>query len=283
MATNPIFRFAPSPNGYLHLGHAYSALFTAHWARALGGTFLLRLEDIDPARSRAEFATAILEDLAWLGLTWPEPVLRQSGRLPLYAAAARRLGEMGLLYPCFCSRTEVAAAAAGTDPEGAPLYGGTCRHLPGALVAERLARGLPVQYRLDMRAALARSGPLTLTVADPTPADRPEPRAVRPGRWGDVVLVRKETPTSYHLAVVVDDAAQHITHVTRGRDMEAAADIHVLIQDLLGLASPVYTFHRLLLGPDGRKLAKSRGSTSLRDLRAAGRTAAELRTGLGFP
>jgi glutamyl-Q tRNA(Asp) synthetase len=282
MATNPIFRFAPSPNGYLHLGHAFSALFTDHWARVLGGTFLLRLEDTDTTRCKPEFAAAILEDLAWLGLEWPEPVLRQSERFPVYADYAARLAARGLLYPCFCSRSEIAAAATGADPDGAPLYTGTCRHLTPEVTAGRLSRGDPVQYRLDTAAAIARTGPLTFTIAQPTPLDRPQIRYARPERWGDVVLQRKETPTSYHLSVVVDDAAQGITHVTRGRDMEASTDIHVLLQFLLGLSSPTYTFHKLILDTDGNKLAKSKGSTSLRDLRAAGWTAADVRRELGF-
>jgi glutamyl-Q tRNA(Asp) synthetase len=283
MAThNPIFRFAPSPNGYLHLGHAYSALFTAHWARALGGTFVLRIEDIDPLRSKPIFTAAIFEDLAWLGLTWPEPVLHQSSRMPAYAEAARRLAGLGMLYPCFCSRAQLAATATGTDPDGAPLYAGICRHLPPKVVATRLARGDPVQYRLDTARAVALTGPLTLTLAQPTPADRPQIRYARPERWGDLVIQRKEVKTSYHLSVVMDDAAQGVTHVTRGRDMEAATDIHALLQFLLGLGSPIYTFHRLVLDTEGRKLAKSRDSTSLRDLRTEGWTAEQVRRELGF-
>jgi glutamyl-Q tRNA(Asp) synthetase len=282
MAANPIFRFAPSPNGFLHLGHAYSALFTAHWAARLGGTFLLRIEDIDPLRSKPEFVDAIFEDLAWLGLAWPEPVLRQSTRMAAYAEAASRLDGLGLLYPCFCSRAEIAAAAVGTDPDGAPLYAGTCRHLSPRDVEARLAAGEPAQYRLDTAGALRMIGPLTFTQAQPTPADRPQIRYARPERWGDFVVQRKETPTSYHLSVVVDDAAQGVTNVTRGRDVEAATDIHVLLQFLLGLPSPTYTFHRLLLDEGGKKLAKSRGSTSLRDLRAAGWSPGDVRRELGF-
>ena len=282
MADNPILRFAPSPNGFLHLGHAYSALFTDHWARELGGRFLLRLEDIDPLRSKPEFAQAIFDDLGWLDLAWPEPVLHQSARVDIYAEAARRLREMNLLYPCFCSRTEIAAVASGTDPDGAPVYAGTCRHLAPEATAIRLARGDPVQYRLDTARAVAMTGPLTFTQAQPTPRDRPQIRYARPERWGDVVLQRKEVATSYHLSVVVDDAAQGITHVTRGRDMEAATDLHVLLQFLLGLPSPIYTFHKLIVGPDGKKLAKSRDSTSLRDLQAAGWSAADVRRELGF-
>ena len=278
----PVFRFAPSPNGHLHLGHAYSALFTAHWAAELGGRFLLRIEDIDPVRSKPEFTDAILEDLGWLGLSWDEPVWRQSQRLSAYIAAAERLKAVDLLYPCFCSRSEIAASAAGTDPDGAPLYPGTCRHRDAGEVAERLALGAPAQWRLRTDTAAARTGLLTYSVAGPTPRDRPQIRYARPERWGDVVLQRKETPTSYHLSVVVDDAAQAISHVTRGRDMEAATDIHVLLQMLLGLRSPLYTFHRLLLDADGHKLAKSRNSQSLRDLRAKGGTAADVRRETGF-
>jgi len=279
---SPILRFAPSPNGYLHLGHAFSALFADRWARRLGGTLLLRLEDIDTGRCKPEFADAIVEDLRWLGLDWPEPVLAQSARLPAYAAAAQRLADMGLLYPCFCSRAEVAAQAAGTDPDGAPRYGGTCRHLSASEVEARLARGERAQYRLRCAEAMELTGPLSFTTAMPTPADRPQIRYARPDLWGDVVLQRRDTPTSYHLSVVVDDADQHITHVTRGRDMEAATDIHVLVQMLLGLGQPLYTFHRLILGTDGRKLSKSRESKSLRDLRRAGMSPQEVRAMVGF-
>ena len=281
--TPPVFRFAPSPNGYLHLGHAYSALFTAFWATAMGGRFLVRIEDIDPARSKPEFTAAIFEDLAWLGLSWEEPVWQQSDRMPEYEAAAGRLVAMDLLYPCFCSRSEIAARSSGVDPDGAPLYPGTCRHRDPGEAADLLAAGAPAQWRLRTEDAFGRTGMLTYSVAGPAPRDRPQIRYARPERWGDVVLVRKETPTSYHLSVVVDDAAQGITHVTRGRDMEAATDIHVLLQALLGLTPPLYTFHRLLLDEEGHKLAKSRGSQSLRDLRLAGRTAEDVRREVGFP
>ena len=282
MANNPIFRFAPSPNGFLHLGHAFSALFTARCANKAGGRFLLRIEDTDVTRCKPEFTQAIVEDLAWLGLTWPEPVLTQSSRFPLYAKQAGRLDALGLLYPCFCSRSEIAETSDGTDPDGAPLYGGNCRHLPRQIVAERLAHGDPVQYRLDLKGAMAMTGPLAFTVAQLTPDDRPQIRYARPERWGDFVVQRKETPTSYHLSVVVDDAAQQITNITRGRDMEAATDIHVLLQFLLGLPSPTYTFHKLIMGADGKKLAKSKGSPSLRDLQAEGWTPADVRRELGF-
>lgn len=280
--SKPLLRFAPSPNGHLHLGHALSALVTWNAAQSLGGTTLLRIEDIDQSRCKPEFTQAIFDDLTWLGLTWPEPVLIQSERFDLYAEAANRLRAMDLIYPCFCSRTEIAEASTSVDPDGAPLYPGTCRHLSNATRIERLERGDPVQFRLDTEAALARTGMLTFTVIGPTLHDRPQIRHARPERWGDVVLQRKDTPTSYHLSVVVDDAAQHITHVTRGRDLEAATDIHVLLQMLLGLPTPFYHFHRLLLGDDGQKLAKSKGSQSLGDLRALGWTPDDVRRAVGF-
>lgn len=282
MPSPPIFRFAPSPNGLLHLGHAYSALFTWDAAALTGGKALLRIEDTDIARCKPEFTDAIFEDLHWLGLEWPEPVLRQSERFPIYAEAAARLDDMGLLYPCFCTRGDVAAHAEGFDPDGAPLYSGICKSLSEDDIAERLARGDVVQYRVDMAKALGLVGPLTFTVAGPRVTDRPQIRYARPERWGDFVLQRKGTPTSYHLSVVVDDAAQDVSHVTRGRDMEAATDIHVLLQFLLGLVSPIYTFHKLLLGADGKKLAKSRGSSSLADLRNAGWSAADVRREVGL-
>jgi glutamyl-Q tRNA(Asp) synthetase len=280
--SKPVLRFAPSPNGYLHLGHALSALVTWKAAELLGGTALLRIEDIDVQRCKPEFTEAIFEDLAWLGLDWPEPVLVQSERFDLYAEAANRLRDADLLYPCFCSRTEIAERSTGTDPDGAPLYPGTCRHLSNAERIERLERGNPVQFRLDTETARERTGMLTYSVIGPTLHDRPQIRYARPERWGDIVLQRKDTPTSYHLSVVVDDAAQGVTHVTRGRDLEAATDIHVLLQMLLGQPSPTYHFHRLLLGDDGEKLAKSKGSQSLRDLRAEGWTAEDVKRAVGF-
>jgi glutamyl-Q tRNA(Asp) synthetase len=281
-STEPILRFAPSPNGRLHLGHAYSALYTAHWADRLGGRFLLRIEDIDITRCKPEFTDAIFEDLHWLGLDWPEPVLVQSQRFDVYAAHARQLAGMGLLYPCFCSRAEVAAAATGTDPDGAPLYAGTCRHLSQSERAERLSSGHPDNWRLDSAEAIALTGPLTFTAVQPTPLDRPQIRYARPERWGDVVIQRQGTPTSYHLSVVVDDAEQGVTYVTRGRDMEPSTDIHILLQFLLGLRSPIYNFHKLLLDDRGKKLAKSKGSPSLASLRDVGWTPEAIRKQLGF-
>ena len=278
----PVLRFAPSPNGRLHLGHAYSALLTWRAAEQLGGKALLRIEDIDTERCKPEFVAAIAEDLHWLGLDWPEPVMMQSQRFDSYAEAGNRLRAMDLLYPCFCSRSEVAAAATASDPDGAPLYPGTCRHLDRGIQIERLERGDPVQFRLDSEQAIARAGLLSFSVVGPLVTDRPQIRYARPERWGDVVLQRKGTPTSYHLSVVVDDAAQAISHVTRGRDMEAATDLHLLLQMLLGLPSPIYHFHRLILDDDGRKLSKSKGSPSLASLRDEGWGPADIRRAVGL-
>jgi glutamyl-Q tRNA(Asp) synthetase len=279
---DPILRFAPSPNGRLHLGHVLSALVTWQAAGKLGGTALLRIEDIDGERCKPEFTAAIFEDLHWLGLTWPEPVMHQSTRFAHYAAAANRLRDMDLLYPCFCSRSDIALHARDTDPEGAPLYAGTCRHLTNGERIERLERGDPVQFRLDTLTAMERTGLLTYTIIGPTILDRPQIRYARPERWGDVVIQRKAIPTSYHLSVVVDDDAQGITHVTRGRDLEAATDIHILLQALLALASPLYHFHRLLLAPDGEKLSKSKGSKAISDLRAEGWSPNDIRLAIGL-
>lgn len=280
MSTGPILRFAPSPNGRLHLGHAYSALFTWKAAEALGGTALLRIEDIDRARCKPEFDAAIRQDLAWLGLTWPEPVLRQSERFPAYAEAAGRLRAKDLLYPCFCTRKEVAERATQTDPDGAPLYPGTCRHLTSAERPDRLASGAPHQWRIDNERAREMTGPLTITAftLDGASSERP----AEPEKWGDAVIVRKDTPASYHLAVVVDDAYQHITHVTRGMDLFHATDLHRLLQALLGLPAPLYCHHHLIRDEVDNKLAKSRGSQSLAGLREAGWTAADVRGRLGF-
>ncbi len=281
--SKPILRFAPSPNGFLHLGHAYSALFCAHWAREMGGQWLLRIEDIDKGRSRGEFVEAIFADLSWLGLSWPMPVMMQSNRFDAYKKAAKELRAMDLLYPCFCSRNDIRLHSNGaSDPDGAPLYTGTCRHLSAKEIAQRLASGEKAQYRLDTARAMARVGMLTFSVASPTPADRSQIRYARPQRWGDVVVQRKDTPTSYHLSVVVDDAAQGITHITRGQDLEAATDIHVLIQFLLSLASPLYIFHKLIRDEKQIKLSKSKGSPALRDLRAAGWTPQDISAHLGF-
>jgi glutamyl-Q tRNA(Asp) synthetase len=287
--SGPILRFAPSPNGRLHLGHALSALTGFEHARALGGRFLLRIEDIDLVRTRDEFVAGIQEDLAWLGIEWDQPVLRQSEHFADYRRAAERLVALGVLYPCFATRTEIQLAygAGPTDPDGAPLYAGLHKFLSPTEVAARRSRGEPFALRIDMERALslvrARLGatPLTFVELD----DEMAPRRVEahPERWGDAVIVRKDVPASYHLAVVVDDARQQITHVTRGQDLFAATDLHRVVQILLDLPAPIYRHHRLLTGPDGQKLSKSAGDTALCDLRASGWTRADVRARIGLP
>lgn len=283
-----VLRFAPSPNGYLHLGHALSALTGYEMARRLGGRFLVRIEDIDIGRSRPEYIAAIFQDLAWLGVRWEQPVLRQSEHFADYRAAAARLEALGLLYPCFATRAEIAAASdpSHRDPDGAPLYPGLHKHLPAAEIAQRVAAGQPFVMRLDMAKALpvatARllGAPLAFTsLASDGAASR---TLARPERWGDAVIVRKDVPASYHLAVVVDDARQGITHVTRGLDLLAATDLHRLLQVLLALPEPSYHHHRLLADATGRKLAKSAGDISLRQLRAGGETPEGIRRRIGL-
>jgi glutamyl-Q tRNA(Asp) synthetase len=274
--TKAVFRFAPSPTGALHLGHARSALLGQRMARAFGGRFLLRIEDIDATRLRPAFIDWIVEDLAWIGVTWEQPVLRQSLRLPVYTEALGRLDALGLTYSCFATRSEIAAARdpVRSDPDGAPVYPGIWRGRSAADCHASRQAGLPFAIRLDMRKAIAAAErrlnglPLSFQVFDDD--GRLTRHACDPARWGDVVIARKETPTSYHLAVVVDDAAQGVTHVTRGMDLLAATDVHRLLQVLLDLPEPLYHHHPLILDADGRKLSKSAGSTSLRDLRAAG-------------
>lgn len=284
--TRPVFRFAPSPNGRLHLGHAFSALENERLARALGGRLLLRIEDIDTTRCRPEHEAAIRDDLAWLGVPFETEVWRQSERFAVYEAAADRLRARGLLYPCACTRAEIAGAIAEReartgrphprDPDGAPLYPGTCRALRSSDV---LAEGRPIAWRLDMARALAEApGPHAYSRFDETGATTRVP--ADPARWGDAVIVRKEIATSYHLSVVVDDAAQGVTHVVRGRDLEAATDLHVLLQRLLDLPSPLTHHHALLRDDGGEKLAKSAGAPPLADLRAQGITPAQLRARL---
>jgi glutamyl-Q tRNA(Asp) synthetase len=285
-----LLRFAPSPNGRLHLGHAYSALLNDAVARRLGGIWLLRIEDIDPVRATPANIAGIEEDLAWLGLTWPRPVRRQSEHMAEYRAGAGRLRSSGLLYPCRCTRGEIAAAVAASeaqtgepwprDPDGSPLYPGTCRALPAAEVERLVGAGEPVAWRLDMAAAVAAAGPVSWRAFHP--GGREWTVEARPERWGDVVLVRKETPTSYNLSVVLDDAVQGITHVVRGVDLEAATDIHALLGRLLGLATPLYHHHPLLTDGEGQKLSKSRSSHSLAAMREAGENAAAIRNRLGF-
>jgi glutamyl-Q tRNA(Asp) synthetase len=286
MPNRPVFRFAPSPNGELHLGHALSALIGFERARAMAGRFLVRIEDIDAGRTRSQFVAHIFEDLRWLGLTWAEPVVRQSERMAAYAATAGRLKAMGLLYPCFASRAEILAAApAGIDPDGAPLYPGLYRTAPATEVARRQASGEPFALRLDMARALAAAkvklGDRCLTFREGDDQGGAQRIAAHPERWGDAVIVRKDVATSYHLAVVADDAWQGVTHVTRGRDLFAATDLQRLLQLLLDLPEPAYQHHRLLLDANGRKLAKSAGATPLRELRRRGLTAADVRRLVG--
>jgi glutamyl-Q tRNA(Asp) synthetase len=286
----PVFRFAPSPNGFLHLGHARSALLNFDLARRSGGRLLLRIEDIDAARCRPDYEAAIYEDLAWLGIAWEQPVRRQSDHLALYREAADRLARDGLLYPAFESRAEIArlvqekdcAGSWPRDPDGAPLYPGTARQMPPAERDRRLRSGAPYALRLDMAAALARTGALRWSEQGVGPNGETGEVAARPAQWGDVILARKDTPTSYHLSVVVDDALQGVTHVVRGQDLFWATSVHRLLQELLGLPQPVYRHHSLVLDENGRKLSKSTRATALRALRAAGTTAAEVRRLVGL-
>lgn len=285
-----VFRFAPSPNGYLHLGHALSALVDFEMARALGGRFLLRIEDIDATRCRPEFETAIHEDLAWLGITWDEPPRRQSEHLDAYGRALDKLESEGLLYPSFESRGEIARLVAEReakghwprDPDGAPLYPGTAQRLSAQERESRVAAGEVYALRLDMNAAVARTGALTWVEIGSDPAEEHETLMAQPEHWGDVVLARKDTPTSYHLSVVVDDALQGVTHVVRGQDLYQATSVHRVLQALLGLAPPMYHHHRLILDPEGRKLSKSTQSTALRELRRQGATPADIRRMIGL-
>ena len=286
----PVFRFAPSPNGYLHLGHALSALLNADRARAVGGRLLLRIEDIDATRCRPEYEAAIHEDLGWLGLSFEQPVRRQSEHYDDYRAALAKLEAQGLLYPSFESRAEIARLVAERevqglwprDPDGVPLYPGAAKTMPAPERARRLQTGEPYALRLDMAAALARVGPLTWSEAGAGPAGETGSIAADPAAWGDVILARKEVPTSYHLAVVVDDAAQGVTDVVRGCDLFHSTDVHRLLQALLGLPQPRYYHHRLVLGADGRKLSKSTLATALRELRARGVSPAEIRARVGL-
>lgn len=276
-----VTRFAPSPTGGLHLGHAHSALFAFEAARRAGGRFLLRIEDIDRTRCRPEFTQAIFDDLAWLGLEWEEPVRLQSEHFDHYRAGLERLEAMALLYPCFCTRKDIAreAEGAGHAPHGpdGPLYSGHCRCLSPAERKERRAADQPFALRLDVAAALTRVGPLSWR-----DHDAGEQRA-RPEMFGDVVLARKDTPTSYHLAVTLDDALQGITLVTRGRDLFEATHVHRLLQALLGLPVPDYAHHRLLTDGQGRRYAKRDKALTLATLRDAGRTPPEVRAMAGFP
>jgi glutamyl-Q tRNA(Asp) synthetase len=282
-----VTRFAPSPTGYLHLGHAHAALFAWHRARQAGGRFLVRIEDIDQSRCRPAYAAAIVEDLAWLGLDWDGPVRVQSAHLPDYAAVLAALSARGLLYPCFCTRAEIRREVAGAaaaphgppqGPDGAPLYPGTCRDLPEPARAARIAADEPYALRLAMARAL-------------TGLDQPlwyegegeGPVPCRPERFGDVVLARKDVPASYHLCVTHDDAAQGVTLVTRGADLRPATDLHRLLQALMGWQAPRYHHHMLLTDAAGARLAKRAGTPGLRDLRQAGLSPEAVRALAGFP
>ncbi|NQU58397.1 MAG: tRNA glutamyl-Q(34) synthetase GluQRS [Rhodospirillales bacterium] len=277
-----VTRFAPSPTGLLHLGHAYSALFAADLAKMTAGRFLLRIEDIDPLRCKPEFEAAIFEDLAWLGLQWEQPVRHQSDHMQTYAGALERLENMGLLYPCFCSRKEIRdeiAAAGGAPhqgPEG-PHYPGTCRGLSLDEANARRQAGEPFALRLDNAKALA-------GIAAPLVWHDQERGDIiaRPEQFGDVVLARKDIPTSYHLAVTIDDDLQGVTLVSRGEDLLPSTDIHRLLQELLGLNVPTYHHHPLLNDETGRRLAKRDKAQTIKALREAGNSPDDVRTLTGL-
>lgn len=286
----PVFRFAPSPNGYLHLGHAYSALLNADLARQADGRLLLRIEDIDATRCRPEYEAAIYEDLAWLGMAWETPVRRQSEHFASYRRVLDRLSAQGLIYPSFESRAEIARLVAERDanmawprdPDGAPLYPGTANQLAAREREALTASSAPYALRLDMAAALASVGPLDWTEDGEGPGGETGIVTARPEAWGDVILARKDTPASYHLAVVVDDALQGVTDVVRGQDLFWATSVHRLLQRLLDLPAPRYRHHVLLRDAAGAKLSKSTRATGLRELRAEGVTSAEVRRRIGL-
>lgn len=274
-----ITRFAPSPTGYLHIGHAFSAL-TAFHARGKRGTFHLRIEDIDPARCKPEFTDAILEDLAWLGLDWEKPVRKQSEHMDDYDKALRKLTTKGLLYPCFCTRTEIKAEIeqSGHAPHGpdGPIYPGICKKLSDEKREDRIDKGDPHVRRLDMQGASAIAGPLSWK-------DKNQGLVkAKPERFGDVVLARKDVPTSYHLAVTVDDHLQEITMVNRGDDLAPSTDVHRLLQGLLGYTPPGYDHHRLIRDTSGRRLAKRDQDMTIRALRENGYTPEEVVNMTGF-
>jgi glutamyl-Q tRNA(Asp) synthetase len=277
-----VTRFAPSPTGALHLGHAYAALFAA----AVGARFLLRIEDIDKARASEEYAAAIVEDLRWLELDFAEPVLRQSQRFAAYREALDDLTARGLLYPCFCTRKEIAeeiyrSAEAPHGPDG-PLYPGSCRRLSAAERERRIAAGAPYALRLDVEKAARMIGELFFEEQGAGMSGEHGRIAVDPGLFGDVVLARKEVSASYHLAVVLDDAHQGVTLVTRGNDLFASAHIQRVLQALLGLPAPAYRHHKLILDEQGRKFSKRDHAATLAAMREAGVTAEEIRKTLGF-
>jgi glutamyl-Q tRNA(Asp) synthetase len=286
----PVFRFAPSPNGYLHLGHAFSAMLNADLARESAGRFLLRIEDIDPTRCRSEFEDAIEEDLAWLGVRWEKPVRRQSEHFAEYRDALEKLTALGLVYPAFESRAEIVRLIAEherqapwpRDPDGAPLYPGTARTLPPEQRTRLLRSGAPYALRLDMATARVRAGEANWIERGEGPEGESGTVVADPAAWGDIIIARKEMPTSYHLSVVVDDALQGVTEVVRGQDLFWSTSVHRLLQRLLGLPQPVYRHHRLIRDGAGQKLSKSTEATGLRELRAAGVTPAEVRRRVGL-
>ncbi len=291
MSAVPVLRFAPSPNGELHLGHALSAMIGFDMAQRLGGRFLVRIEDIDTIRCREEYVTQIFEDLRWLGIEWEEPVRRQSEHFLTYSAASDWMLKLGLLYPCFATRSEISEATElnqhRTDPDGTPLYPGLHKHLPKEEVAVRLSRNEPFALRIHMDRALDAlegiTGARTVTFTELDDGGEPQRIEMNPADWGDAVIVRKDVPASYHLAVTVDDARQNVTHVTRGRDLYASTSIHRLLQAILGLPEPLYHHHRLLTDAQGHKLSKSARDTSLRSLREAGVDALQIRQRVGLP
>ena len=286
----PVFRFAPSPNGHLHLGHAYSALLNFDLARRSGGRFLLRIEDIDTVRCKPEFETAIYEDLAWLGIAWEQSVRRQSEHFSSYCSAVEKLSVMELVYPSFESRAEIAKLVAQReesgpwprDPDGAPLYPGAARSISAARRTELFESGTPYALRLDMVAAARLARDLAWNEQGEGPGRETGAVAAQPAAWGDVILARKETPTSYHLSVAIDDALQGVTEVVRGQDLFWSTSVHRLLQKLLGLPAPAYRHHRLILDSAGQKLSKSMDATGLRELRAAGATPADIRRLVGL-
>jgi glutamyl-Q tRNA(Asp) synthetase len=279
--TNRGFRFAPSSNGYLHLGHAYSALLNSAMARAVGGRLLLRIEDIDVERCRFEFEQAIYEDLGWLGFSWETPVRRQSEHFPDYANALAKLSARGLIYPCFCSRRDIMDAVAGRsgwprDPDGSPLYPGLCKHLSKEELQRRLSAGEPAALRIDMEAAIAKAG-RHLDWRELGPGSQARDVTADPALWGDAILSRKDIYASYHIAVVVDDAVQGVTDVVRGEDLFMATGLHRLLQALLDLPAPAYRHHALLRDASGRKLSKSSRAKPIRALREEGFSPAAVR------
>jgi len=288
----PVFRFAPSPNGALHLGHAYSALLNNNFAQATGGRLLLRMEDIDTARCTPTFEAGIFEDLAWLGIGWEQPVRRQSEHFALYREALDRLVAEELVYPAFMSRGEIRAfiaerEAGGArwprDPDGVPLYPAADSDLSQRRQRALMAEVKPFAWRLDMERAFAACGEdAGWTEARDAALGEAAAETVDPRLWGDVIVARRDVPTSYHLSVVVDDALQEVTHVVRGRDLHAATGIHRVLQKALGYPAPVYHHHALILAPDGRKLSKSQGDTALAALRESSVSPQEVRERVGL-